>query len=123
MENAVGTRRYCLVPEYTAWHEDADGRFLFFHNANLSARSVGAEKDVGVGLYKEGVLHIACGVFGGKIEGGEVVVVVFNLLTLSHCESKAREYFYNLVEDVCNRVMASEAVIGTRKCDVEVVGF
>ena len=97
MEEAVGTRRDGFVAVHTAGAYYADGRFGVLHHTALDRGGVGAQKHIGITLYEEGVLHVACRMVGCEIQRGEHVPVVFNLRTFCHGESEAGEYGDNLV--------------------------
>ena len=120
MENAVRASRHSLVAEHTSGNEHTDRRLLFFHYPNLTARSVGAEKNVGVGFDKECILHIACGVLGREVESGKIVIIVFNFLTFGNGKSKASKNFDNLVLNHCDWVVRTEGDIRTGQRCVEV---
>src|SRR5262247_420140 len=78
-----------VVPEHLAWADDAHGRTLRLHGADLYGRGVGAQH--GVGGHVEGVLHVARGMVIGKIERAEVVVVGLHLGPLRHGEAEPLE--------------------------------
>src|SRR5215467_9704677 len=78
-----------VVPEDFAGADDAHGRPLRLHGADLHGRGVGAQHDIGG--HMEGVLHVARGMVVGKVERAEVVVVRLHLGPLRHGESEPLE--------------------------------
>src|SRR5215471_2267950 len=78
-----------VVPEHLARADDAHGRTLRLHGADLYGRGVSAQH--GVGGHVEGVLHVARGMIVGKIERAEVVVVGLHLGPLRHGEAEPLE--------------------------------
>src|SRR5262244_1574419 len=78
-----------VVPEDFAGADDAHGRPLRLHGADLHGRGVGAQHDVRG--HMEGVLHVARGMVVGKVERAEVVVVRLHLGPLRHGEAEPLE--------------------------------
>ena len=97
MEDAVGASRDSLVAEHTARGDDADGRLVGFHHADLHARGVGAQQhirglvDIGLLADEEGVLHVTSGVVEREVQGREHVVVVLDLGAFGNGEAEVRE--------------------------------
>ena len=97
MEDAVGAGRDGFVAEHTARSDDADGRLVGLHHADLHARGVGAQQhirclvDIGLLADEEGVLHVAGGMVEREVQGREHMVVVLNLGTFGDGEAEVRE--------------------------------
>ena len=88
-------------------HDDAHGRPLGLHDADLHGRGVRAQE--GVGREVERVLHVARRVIGRQVEGLEVVVVRLDLRPLRHREAQAREHGDDLVAHLGERMHARRA--------------
>ena len=85
-----------------------------------------AQKDVlgyiiGVLADEEGVLHVACGVVGGKVELCKHVEVVVNLGSFGKREAHALEDVNNLILDNVERMTCAELYRISRTGEVEVV--
>ena len=97
MEDTVGAGRDGLVAEHAARGDDADGRLVGLHHANLHTRGVGAQQhirglvDIGLLVDEEGVLHVAGGMVEREVQGREHVVVVLDLWTFGDGEAEVRE--------------------------------
>ena len=97
MEEAVGSCADGFVAVYAPRAEYADRRLLGGHHARLYTGCVCAEKDVGRLLHalflldKEGILHVASGMFRRKVEHAEYVLVIFDLGSVSYDKTDARE--------------------------------
>ena len=97
MEEAVCACADRLVAIYAPRAKHADRRFLLGHDARLNAGCMCAQQDVGRLLYagffldKERVLHVACRMFGRKVQHAEYVAVVLYFRSVSHHESDARK--------------------------------
>ena len=94
VEDAMGAGRDGLVAEHSARGDDADGRLVGLHHADLHARGVGTQQhirglvDIGLLADKEGVLHVACRMVEREVQGGEHVIVVLNLGTFGDGEAE-----------------------------------
>ena len=110
VEDAVRAVRNGLVAEHTARADDADGRFLTLHRADLDRRGVRAQQDVGVLLDEERVLHVARGVFGREVQGREDVPVVFDLGSVGHGVAQPRKDLDDLVFHQRDRVARTEVL-------------
>ena len=75
MEDAVGAGRDGLVAEHTTRGDDADGRLMGLHHADLHTRGVGAQQhirslvDIGFLADEEGVLHVAGRMVEREVQG------------------------------------------------------
>ena len=83
---------------------------------------MGAEQDVGVVLDEEGVLHVACGVILGEVEGGEDVPVVLHLGPFGDAETEPGEDVADLAADDGERVAGAEGDGVSRAGEVDHVG-
>ena len=112
MEDAVGAGRYGLVAEHTAGTDDADGKALLLHGANLHRRGVGAQQQRVhmAGAHEEGVLHLAGRVIGREVEGLEHVVIVLDLRAFGHVVAEFTEDVHDLLTHDGNGVTAAQRV-------------
>ena len=88
--------------------DDADGRLLFFHGADLHRGGLGAEKNVVVDI--EGVLGVPGWVVLRNIERLEVIIVALHLRALNHVEAHSQENFLELVEHDGQRMLIAQFV-------------
>jgi len=78
VEDAVASGADRFVAVDLAWADYPYGRFLVEHDSYLHRGGVGSEEHVGAGVAagdEKGVLHVASGVVGRKVEQVEVVAV------------------------------------------------
>ena len=102
MEEAVGTGRNSFVSIDPSRADYADGRLVCLHVVSLIIGGVRAKDDVlghvvGACLNEESVLHVACGMVGGKVQHGEHVQVVVYLRSFGQREAHTLEDVDNLV--------------------------
>jgi hypothetical protein len=64
------------------------------------------------------VLHVACGMLGGHVQGVETVPLVFDFGALDDRESHSREDRLHPVSDECQGMAAAHVRCATRKRDV-----
>ena len=85
-----------------AGRDDADGRLVVDHRADLNGASVRTKQ--GAIFEHEGILHVACGVIGGEVEGLEVEVVPLGLRAFgdfkAHGEKDVFDLALSFLEDV-----------------------
>ena len=86
----------CIRTVNTAWCNDADRWFLFFHNTDLHWGGLGSQNDIVVDI--EGILGISCRVILWDVERLEVVVVKLNLRSLCNIKAHAHEDFFELIQ-------------------------
>ena len=114
MEEAMGACRNCLITEHTSGANDTYWWLLLLHNSALVVAGVRTQNDVlchivGVGLYEEGVLHVACGMVCSKVELCKHMQVIVNLRTFSQRESHTLEDVDNLVAHDGQRVACAKS--------------
>src|SRR5580692_1310045 len=89
-----------------AGNDDADGRLLLFHGADLHGRGVRAEKQrTGRALREieiEGVHVVADGMEFGDVEGFEIVVGRFDFGAFHDGETDGDEDVFDLLEDLAD---------------------
>src|SRR5690606_33567842 len=95
MEETVCPRRYSLVTVYPTRHYCAKRRLTCFHQAHLYRRRMRAECNIITLLFldEKSILHIPGRMLGRKIQGREIVPVIFDFWSFSH--NKA-QFFKNL---------------------------
>ena len=114
-----------VVAVHLAGDDDADGRRLLLHGADLHGRGVGAhEQAVAQGLAllagdDEGVLGVARGVAGREVERLEVVVVGFDLGADADGVSHAGEDGDELILGADEGVLGSELAAVAGEGDVD----
>ena len=98
----MGTGGDGLIAVDTARTNHTDGWLGNIHHTGLHRTGVAAEDDVlghviGIGLHKEGVLHVAGRMVGGKVHLREDMQVVFHFRTVGKGETHALENVDNLI--------------------------
>ena len=85
---------------------------------------MGAQQYIGVALYEEGVLHVACRMVFGKVERREHVPVIFDFGAFGNCKTKAAEYGYDFFAYNRQRMAGTQAHWrrGAGKVDAAEVG-
>ena len=100
MEYAVCAGTDCLIAEHTSRRDNADGRFVVFHDPYLHRRGMGSECHLLFAflfLYEESVLHVSGWMVWWEIECREKVPIIFYLNRFSHSKAYPREYLSYLV--------------------------
>jgi len=105
MEEDVRSAADGLVAVDGARCDDADGRLVGFHHAELGVGGVCAEEQVGVDV--EGVLHVAGGMVGREVESFEVVVVGVDVGAVLDGEAHAGEHLEDLFHHAGDGVEAT----------------
>src|ERR1017187_6901012 len=110
---------------HAAGHDDAYGRRLFLHDADLDGRSMSPQKrgtssltpalspnrggnTPSVGCNIEGILGIACRMVGGRVERVEAMILVLNLRPVGHGETNLAERADDVVGDLRERMQFAE---------------
>ena len=76
---------------------NADGGLFLFHGANLNSRSLGADnvtviKIVALGVWDiERILHLPRRMVGGRVQGVEVVKLVFDIRSIGNLKAHFAE--------------------------------
>ena len=83
-------RRIVVRAEHPARAEHLDGRSLLLHQPDLPRTRLRAQQEIFRDI--EGILHVAGGMIGGRIERREIVVVVLDLRPFKDLETHAREH-------------------------------
>ena len=121
MEDAVSTCRYGLVAEHTAGSDDADRRFVVFHNTHLHRRRMRTQSHLLLSfllLDKEGVLHIAGRVVVWKIKSREQMPIILNLNRFRDCKADTGKDVDNFIHHYRKHVAATDSGIVSRKSQV-----
>src|SRR5690606_30121747 len=95
VKEAMRPGGYGLIAVYPSRHDGANGRPGLLQEWDLHVRGMCPQKDVGILLNEERVLHFAGGMVFGKVECREIVPVVLDLRTLFHIESETLEDRYD----------------------------
>ena len=114
-----------VLAERAAGHDRVDGRRLGLHDPDLDRRGVGAQQGAS-GLAEvdvERVVHVACRVALGEVEGLEVVEVGLDLGPLGHGEAEADEDVLELHDRLGDQVEVPAAGSGEDLGEVEPLGF
>jgi len=95
-----------------ARNDDAHGRLLLFHGANLHGRSVGAEKERrrrALGQIDIERVHVVADRMEfGNIQGLEIVVRRFDFGAFDDGEADGEEDVFNFLEDLADQVMRAD---------------
>ena len=119
-------RRVVVAAEGAARHDDADGRLLRLHGADLHRRGVGAQQLAfrRVGAREiERVLLLARGMLGRDVEGGEIVEIVLDMRALGDGEAHLAEDGDDLVHRLADRMDAAGLVRLDRQGHVDALGL
>ena len=99
-------RRVVVRAEHPARAEHLDGRFLLLHQPDLPRARLRAQQEIVRDI--EGILHVAGGVIGGRIERREVVVVVLDLRPFKDLKPHAREHIDEHIFDARDGVQRAD---------------
>ena len=108
VEDAVCAGGDGLVAEHAARADDADGRLLLLHRAHLQGGGMRAQRDVGLLVDEEGVLHVAGGMLLREVERREDVPVVLDVGTGDGGEADPLEDLTHLVHHDGDGVAGTE---------------
>ena len=117
VEEDMGAGADVLIAVDGARGDDADGRFVGLEDADLGVGGVGAEEHVGADV--EGVLHVAGGMVGRKVEPFVVVVVGIDVGAVLDGEAHAGEDLDGLVAHAGDEVLVLEEGASAGKGDVD----
>lgn len=117
MEKDVGAATDRFVAVDCARGDDADGRFVLFHHAELGVRRMGAKEHV-FGDVK-GVLHIAGRVVRREVQSFIVVVVAIDVRTVLNGEAHPCEDLDDLAHHLMERMFSSEITAAARQRNVD----
>ena len=125
VKEAVGAGCDGFVAIDAAGADDADGRLRALHHARLHRAGVAAQHNVAghvaalVLADEEGVLHVAGGMVGRKVERGEHVQVVFYLGAIGQGESLACENVDDVLAHSGDGVASANLLRRRGSCDVD----
>src|SRR5437016_12497708 len=112
-----------------AGNDDANGRLLLFHGANLHGRSVGAKKERRRRAFWqfqiEGVHVVADRMKLRDIQRLEIVVRRFDFGAFDDREADGEENVFDFLEDLADQVMGADGAndSGEREVDTSLNGF
>src|SRR5437667_6727546 len=106
-----------------AGNDDANGRLLLFHGANLHGRSVGAKKERRLRAFWqfqiEGVHVVADRMELGNIQRLEIVVRRFDFRAFDDREADGEENVFDFLEDLADQVMGANGANDAGKREVD----
>ncbi len=97
--------------------DDADGWFMFFHDAELGIGGVGAEEHVFGDV--ESILHVAGWMVGREVQAFVVVVVAVDVWAVLHGKAHADEDFDDFIEGLIDGVFPAKVAAAAWECDVD----
>ena len=117
-----------------AGNDDAHGRLLLFHGANLHGRGVRAEKKRRLRAFRQvqikGIHIVAHGMEFWNVQGFEIVVGRFDFGAFDDGEADGEKNVFNLLEDLADQVMradraddAGEGEVDFRRAPRRVLSF
>src|SRR5438105_9268408 len=106
-----------------AGYDDAHGRLLLLHGANLHGRSVGAKKERRLRVFRqvqiESVHVVADGVKLGDIQGFEIVIRRFDFGAFDDGKTDGEEDVFDFLEDLTDQVMGADGTNDAGKGEVD----
>src|ERR1700731_473884 len=106
-----------------AGNDDANGRLLLFHGANLHGRSVRAEKKGRLRAFRqfqvEGVHVVAHGMEFGNVQGFEIVIRRFNFGAFDDGEADGEENVFDFLKDLADQVMRADGAVNPGEREVD----
>ena len=117
-------RRIAVAAIHTARRDDANGRFLRRHGADLDGRCVRAQNHflaIACHFVREvkSIMHGACRMRLWNIERSEIVPVVFNFWPFGHSKSHIGENLCQLVHDLAYGVYGSAWRFWRGQCHID----
>src|SRR6266478_5631460 len=106
-----------------AGNDDAHGRLLLFHGANLHGRGVRAEKKRRLSIFRQiqikSIHIVAHGMEFGNVEGFEIVVRRFDFGTFDDGEADREKNIFDFLEDLADQVMGADGANDAGKGEVD----